>query len=62
MFLLKTVKPEEATGEVAKAYGVFPKEVGVPAPMQLASASPARTWTSTRIWRASTRSRRTTST
>jgi alkylhydroperoxidase family enzyme len=40
MFLLKTVKPEEAAGKVAEAYKVFPKEVGIPTPLQLMSASP----------------------
>jgi len=40
MFLLKTVDPKQATGSVAEAYAVFPKEVGVPTPLQLMSASP----------------------
>jgi alkylhydroperoxidase family enzyme len=40
MFLLKTVTPGQAAGKVAEAYSVFPKEFGVPAPLQLMSASP----------------------
>ena len=40
MFILKTVKPEEATGKVSEAYSVFPKEMPVPAPLILMSASP----------------------
>jgi len=40
MFILKTVKPEEAIGKVAEAYSVFPKEMPVPAPLILMSASP----------------------
>jgi len=40
-FLLKTVAPEEAIGNVAAAYAIFPKEIGVPVGMRLMSASPA---------------------
>jgi len=40
MFLLQTVNPAEATGKTAEVYGIFPKEVGVPLPLQLLSASP----------------------
>ncbi len=40
MFRLNYVPPEKATGKIAEAYAVFPKEVGVPAPMQMMSASP----------------------
>lgn len=40
MFLLNYVKPEEATGKVAEIYEKFPKEVSVPLPLQLSSASP----------------------
>lgn len=40
MFLLHTVAPAEATDSVAQAYATFPKEIGVPRPLQLASASP----------------------
>jgi len=40
MFLLKTQNPESATGKIAAVYSVFPKQVGVPIPLQLLSASP----------------------
>ncbi|MCP4105237.1 MAG: hypothetical protein GY749_06835 [Desulfobacteraceae bacterium] len=40
MFLLNHIKPEEATGKVAEIYGAFPKEIGVPKPLQMMSASP----------------------
>ncbi|MFH1034303.1 MAG: hypothetical protein V1806_07325 [Pseudomonadota bacterium] len=40
MFRLKTVSPEEATGALAEAYKVFPPQIGVPAPLQMLSASP----------------------
>ena len=40
MFLLNHVKPEEATGKVAEAYAVFPKEIPVPEPLVVMSASP----------------------
>ena len=40
MFLLNHVKPEDATGKVAEAYSVFPKEFPVPEPLMLMSASP----------------------
>jgi hypothetical protein len=41
MSLLKTVKPEEATGLVAEIYKPIQEMMGVvPAPMQLMSASP----------------------
>jgi hypothetical protein len=40
MFILNHVKPEEATGKVAEAYGVIPPEIPVPEPLQMMSASP----------------------
>ena len=40
MFILKTVRPEDATGKVAEAYSVFPKGFPVPEPLVLMSASP----------------------
>ena len=40
MFILNHVKPEVATGKVAEAYSVFPKEIPVPEPLILMSASP----------------------
>lgn len=40
MFLLKTHSPEEAAGKVAEIYSIFPKQIGVPVPLQLLSASP----------------------
>ena len=40
MFLLDTVAPAEATGKTAEVYAAFPKEIGVPLPLQLLSASP----------------------
>ena len=40
MFILDYVKPEDATGKVAEAYSNFPKEVPIPAPLLLMSASP----------------------
>ena len=40
MFLLKYVSPEQATGQLGEIYGVFPKEIGPPRPLQLMSASP----------------------
>ena len=40
MFLLKTVEPSQASGKIAEVYNIFPKEIGVPVPMQLLSASP----------------------
>ncbi|MBI5521601.1 MAG: hypothetical protein HY910_03145 [Desulfarculus sp.] len=41
MFRLQTIAPEQATGDVAQAYKVFPPQIGVPAPLQMLSASPA---------------------
>lgn len=41
MFRLQIIAPEQATGEVAQAYQVFPPQIGVPAPLQMLSASPA---------------------
>lgn len=41
MFRLQTVDPENATGQVAEAYAVFPPGLGVPAPLRMLSASPA---------------------
>ena len=43
MFILNHVKPEDATGKVAEAYSVFPKEIPVPEPLVLMSASPELT-------------------
>ncbi|KIX15224.1 carboxymuconolactone decarboxylase family protein [Dethiosulfatarculus sandiegensis] len=40
MFHLKTTPPTEATGDLAKIYAMFPKEVGVPEPFEMLSASP----------------------
>jgi hypothetical protein len=40
MFILKHVKPEEATGKVAEAYGVLPPGMPVPDPLVMMSASP----------------------
>ncbi len=40
MFILNHVMPEEATGKVAEAYSVFPKQVPVAEPLILMSASP----------------------
>lgn len=40
MFLLNTVKPGEAAGQVAEAYKLFPPPRGVPLPFELLSASP----------------------
>lgn len=39
MFLIDYVIPEKATGAVKDVYSVFPTEVGIPAPVQLYSAS-----------------------
>jgi hypothetical protein len=43
MFILKHMKPEGATGKVADAYAVFPKEFPVPDPLVLMSVSPELT-------------------
>ena len=43
MFLLKHMKPEEATGKVADAYAAFPKGIPVPDPLVLMSVSPELT-------------------
>ena len=40
MFILNHVKPEDATGKVAEAYGIFPPGLPVPEPMLMMSASP----------------------
>jgi alkylhydroperoxidase family enzyme len=40
MFLLKTVSPQEATGQLANIYAAFPREIGLPKPLELVSASP----------------------
>lgn len=40
MFKLSYVKPEDATGVAAEVYGLFPKEIPVPEPLQMVSASP----------------------
>jgi hypothetical protein len=41
MFRLQTIDPQQASGAVAEAYQVFPPQIGVPAPLQMLSASPA---------------------
>ncbi|MEW6658348.1 MAG: hypothetical protein AB1424_06785 [Thermodesulfobacteriota bacterium] len=40
MFILNHVNPEDATGKVAEAYGVFPPGLPVPEPLVMMSASP----------------------
>jgi len=40
MFILNYVKPENATGKVAEAYGFFPPGIALPEPLLLMSASP----------------------
>lgn len=40
MFLLKHVKPEDASGKVAQAYCAVPSQAPVPEPLLLLSASP----------------------
>jgi hypothetical protein len=40
MFRLSHVPPEEATGAIARAYGMFPEGVPVPKPLIMYSASP----------------------
>lgn len=40
MFIIDTVKPEDAQGAVAEAYGMFPARMGVPLPLRMFSASP----------------------
>ncbi len=40
MFTINYSTPENAKGKVAKAYSVFPEQIGVPAPIQIFSASP----------------------
>ena len=39
MFTIKYVRPDDASGKVATVYDAFPAKVGVPAPVQLYSAS-----------------------
>lgn len=41
MFKLNYVSPENAEGSIKDAYSVFPPQVGVPAPIQMSSISPA---------------------
>jgi hypothetical protein len=41
MFRLQTIDPQQASGAVAEAYQIFPPQIGVPAPLQMLSASPA---------------------
>ena len=41
MFMINYITPEKAEGAIKEIYGMFPKEVGVPQPLQLYSASPA---------------------
>jgi len=40
MFILKHVKPQDASGKVAKAYAAIPSQSPVPEPLLLLSASP----------------------
>jgi len=40
MFLIDYVEPEKAEGKIAETYGMFPKRIGVPASLQVFSASP----------------------
>lgn len=40
MFLLNTTDPAELTGKAAELFAMFPPQLGVPAPLQLLSASP----------------------
>jgi alkylhydroperoxidase family enzyme len=40
MFIIKHVKPEDASGKVAKAYTAIPSQSPVPEPLLLLSASP----------------------
>lgn len=40
MFLLNYVTPDTATSPIDEIYGVFPKHIGPPHPLQLMSASP----------------------
>lgn len=40
MFMIDYVTPEKAEGAVKKIYSAFPKDIPVPAPLQLYSASP----------------------
>lgn len=40
MFIVDHVNPEQAQGDIARIYSVFPEAIGVPAPMQLLSVSP----------------------
>ena len=49
MFILDHVKPEEAEGQVAEAYSVFPKGFPVPEPIILMSVSPEITYQQSRI-------------
>jgi hypothetical protein len=41
MALIRTIEPEKAEGKIKEIYGIIQEKAGViPAPMQLASASP----------------------
>ena len=40
MFKLDYVKPEDAQGDIAKVYGIFPEGIPIPDPLQLCSVSP----------------------
>jgi alkylhydroperoxidase family enzyme len=51
MFILDHVKPEEASGEVADAYAVFPPQVPVPDPLIMMSASPGLAFAQSQIIR-----------
>jgi hypothetical protein len=51
MLILDHVKPEQATGKIAEAYAVFPKQVPVPDPLILMSASPDLAYTQSQIIR-----------
>lgn len=40
MFLTNYISPENAEGTVAELYGIFPEQIGIPAPLQAYSTSP----------------------
>jgi hypothetical protein len=51
MLILDHVQPEQATGKVAEAYAVFPKQVPVPDPLILMSVSPDLTYAQSQVIR-----------
>jgi hypothetical protein len=51
MFILDHVTPEAADGKVAQAYSFFPKQIPVPEPMVLMSASPDLSLAQSEIFR-----------